>query len=174
MILELNNRLKGSILDVGGGGECVIGQLFGSAVIAIDCSQDELDDAPDCCEKRLMDAAELTFPDASFDNVTFFYSLMYMTRDTQQKAVAQAARVLKPGGLLHIWDAKIASAYPDPYIVDLEIHAGDLTIPVTYGIVKAEGQSADAFLQLLNENGLRILQTTSECGQFYIAAEKRR
>lgn len=172
MILKLQKNIKGSILDVGGDGECVIGQIYGSAVTAIDCSQAELDEAPDCCEKRLMDAADLAFPDHSFDNVTFFYSLMYMTRDTQQMAIAEAARVLKPGGMLHIWDTDIASAYPDPHMVDLMILAGERTIPVSYGIVKAEGQSMDSVLALLNTAGLHITGTAHDSSQFHITAQK--
>ena len=78
MIIEIEKNLKGSTLDIGGGGEAVIGRIYGDQVTAIDNRQEELDEAPDCCAKRLMDATDLKYADDSFDNVTFFYTLMYV------------------------------------------------------------------------------------------------
>lgn len=51
MIIKIESDLKGSILDVGGGGEAVIGQVYGDRVTAIDNRQEELDEAPTCCTK---------------------------------------------------------------------------------------------------------------------------
>lgn len=110
MVIEIDSDLKGSILDIGGGGEAVIGQMYGNRVTAIDNCQEEIDEAPDCCTKLLMDAGELSFSDGSFDNVTFFYTLMYMTKETQRKAIREAACVLKEGGRMCIWDCTILSA----------------------------------------------------------------
>lgn len=102
MKISLNKELCGSILDIGGGGEGIIGRLYKSAVTAVDNMQEELDEAPNCCKKLLMDAAALDFADESFDNVTFFYSLMYMNTDVKAKAIEEACRVLKTGGVLTI------------------------------------------------------------------------
>ena len=55
MIINIDNDLKGSILDIGGGGEAIIGQMYGDRVTAIDNRQEELDEAPNCCTKLLMD-----------------------------------------------------------------------------------------------------------------------
>lgn len=174
MNIKLSRDIAGSILDIGGGGECVIGQVFGDAVIAVDISQEELDEAPDCCKKQLMDARDLRFPDGSFDNVTFFYALMYMSRDTQRQAIAEAARVLRPGGMIHIWDADIRSACPEPFIVDLDIAAGRKTIRVSYGIVKDEAQDSDAILRHLEAAGLSPARASvsKQNGQFFIRATK--
>ena len=60
-MIKLCRELKGTVLDIGGGGEGVIGQLYGKQVTAIDNRQEELDEAPDCCEKVLMDATQMTF-----------------------------------------------------------------------------------------------------------------
>lgn len=109
-MIILEHELEGSILDIGGGGEGTIGRLYGTQVIAIDNRQEELDEAPEGFEKVLMDARSLDFPDEHFDHVTFFYSLMFMDADTHKQAVSEAARVLKKGGYLHIWDAEIVSA----------------------------------------------------------------
>jgi len=172
MTIEIKSDLKGSILDIGGGGEAVIGQIYCDKVTAIDNRQEELDEAPDCCSKLLMDATELKFSDCSFDNVTFFYTLMYMTADTQQKAICEAARVLRVGGLISIWDCNINAAYPEPFIVDLDIHTGNDTIHTTYGIVKKDTQSLDSIIDLVEHTGLNIVFLKEDNGQFQIQCTK--
>ena len=157
--IRLRRELQGSILDIGGGGEGVIGQIYGSQVTAIDNRQEELDEAPDCCQKILMDAEALAFPNGSFDNVTFFYSLMYMGKETQKKALGEAARVLKQGKQLVIWDTAIDSAYPEPFLVELEIDANGKRIHTTYGVVKSDGaQDSSRFIDLCREIGLELVE----------------
>lgn len=172
MIIEIKKNLIGSILDVGGGGEAVIGQIYKDRVIAIDNRQEELDDAPDCCSKQLMDATELLFPDDSFDNVTFFYTLMYMREESQLKSICEAARVLRVGGLMNIWDCDICAAYPEPFIVDLDIKTDNKTIHTTYGIIKKDIQSSDSIVHLLEHAGLRIDFLQEKEGQFHIICKK--
>ena len=172
MVVEINSDLKGSILDIGGGGEAVIGQIYGNRVTAIDNCQEEIDEAPDCCTKLLMDARKLSFHDGSFDNVTFFYTLMYMTKETQRKAICEAARVLKAKGKMCIWDCTILSAYPDPFVVDLDIQTVNKRIHTSYGIVKQDTQSSDSVSQLLKDAGLHIISLNAEGGQFSIQCIK--
>lgn len=172
MNIEISDNIIGSILDIGGGGEGVIGQFFGNRVVAIDNAQEELDEAPDCCKKRLMDATELLFQDSSFDNVTFFYSLMYMTEDAQKAAILEAARVLKPEGSLYIWDADIRCAYPQPYVVDLDIASEKKEIHVSYGIVKTDTQNSDTILRFLQDAGLSAESTSKKDGHFFICCKK--
>lgn len=170
--LEIHRDITGSILDIGGGGEGIIGRIYGAQVVAIDRSEEELDEAPNGCEKRLMDATDLQFPDRSFDHVTFFYSLMYMNRDEQRKALAEAVRVLRPGGAIHLWDADIDSAYPEPFVVDLEIVTDRFSVHTSYGIVKKDAQDADTILRDLSELGLVRCRCEKEQGQFLIVGEK--
>lgn len=172
MKIEIKKDLQGSILDVGGGGECVIGQIYGRQVIAIDRLQEELDEAPDCCAKRVMDAADLSFPDHSFDNVTFFYSLMYMGNAVQERAIREAWRVLRPGGKLHIWDCDIRSAYPEPHIVELDIVSEALHIHTSYGIVKDEAQDCASVVEHLKRLGRCELHASRHEDQFFIRCEK--
>ena len=172
MVIEIDSDLKGSILDIGGGGEAVIGQMCGNRVTAIDNCQEEIDEAPDCCTKLLMDAGELSFSEGSFDNVTFFYTLMYMTKETQRKAIREAARVLKEGGRMCIWDCTILSAYPDPFVVDLDIQIANKKIHTSYGIVKQDKQSSVSISQLLKDAGLYIISLKAEGGQFSIQCIK--
>ena len=98
--ISIWKELEGSILDIGGGGDGIISRVYGQNVTAIDNRQEELDEVPDNCTKLCMDARSLAFPDEAFNHATFFFSLLYMDADTQQQAIAEAVRVLKPGGVL--------------------------------------------------------------------------
>jgi ubiquinone/menaquinone biosynthesis C-methylase UbiE len=102
---------SGYVLDIGGGGEGIIGQMKPKQVIAIDLSKRELEEAPPGPLKIVMDATDLKFLDASFDTVTAFFSLMYMRPEIQQKVFAAVFRVLTPGGRWLIWDASIPAAF---------------------------------------------------------------
>ena len=172
MIINIDYDLKGSILDIGGGGEAIIGQVYGDRVTAIDNRQEELDEAPHCCTKLLMDAEKLSFFDGSFDNVTFFYTLMYMTAEEQQKSICEAARVLRVGKQMYIWDCDIRSAYPEPFMIDLDIRGGNNKLHTTYGIVKKDTQSSDSVVRLLESAGLKIESLQAKDGQFHIQCRK--
>ena len=163
--IKLQKNLVGSILDIGGGGEGIIGRIYGAQVMAIDNRQEELDEAPDGFVKRLMDAADLRFPDGCFDHVTSFFTLMFMDEATQRDAIREAARVLKPGGQLHIWDAAIASAWPEPFCIDLAIDAAGQSIQTTYGVGKLGSQSAGSLEALCLASGLIRQECTvqNEC-----------
>lgn len=165
-------ELKGSILDIGGGGEGVIGRLYGAQVVAIDICREELAEAPDCCEKLLMDATKMTFPDHSFDNVTSFYTLMFMDKLSQQQALCETARVLKPHGEVHIWDCKIDSAYPSPFCIDIEVALPNARLKTTYGIGKLNTQDIDSIIQMCEIAGLKILYAQTNDLHFYIKCEK--
>ena len=52
----------GYVLDIGGGGEGVIGRLNSLQVIAIDCVKDELEEAPKGPLKIVMDARGSAIP----------------------------------------------------------------------------------------------------------------
>lgn len=170
--LQLKPELCGAILDIGGGGEGVIGQLYGKQVTAIDNRQEELDEAPDCCQKLLMDAASMTFADASFAHVTCFYSLMYMTKAEQEKAIFQAARVLKPGGTLRIWDCCIRCAYPEPFVIQLEVQLPGKQLAVTYGIGKLDAQDEEMICAMCRTAGLQIRTLETDGLHFDIRCEK--
>ena len=115
---------QGHILDIGGGGEGVIGSLMGPDVIAIDIQEDELLEAPDGPLKIIMDARDLQFLDGSFQTATAFFSLMYLkTREDQLRVLREISRVLGSGGILHLWEIDLGHK-PDTeyeiYIVHLE------------------------------------------------------
>ena len=150
----------GYILDLGGGGEGVIGQLKGSDVVAIDFQKEELLEAADGPLKVVMDARELKFLDESFQTITAFFFLMYVRKKEDQLLVFQEAeRVLKPGGTLHIWEVDISkkpktdSKY---YIVHLKYHIGDKVTETGYGMVWPDGvRGIDYYLDLANQAGFK-------------------
>ncbi len=170
--LQLEKSLAGRILDVGGGGEGVIGRLYGRQVTAVDCSQEELDEAPGGFEKICVDATALPFPAKSFDHVTFFYSLMYMRSEEQAKAIEEAMRVVKPGGSISIWDCEITSAYPEPFLAELEILLPKEHISVTYGVLKQDPQGLRSVSELCLRLGAALEASEEDGGHFFLRCRR--
>ena len=174
MPIQIAKELIGSILDIGGGGEGVIGRVYGQQVIAIDNRQDELDEAPNGFQKLLMDARNVDFPQESFDHVTFFYSLMYMDRDMQIKALQEAVRVLRTGGCLHIWDSDIESAFPNAFLVELNILLPQEQLNTCYGIMKEDAeQDSSLFVDLCCAQGLAVDKKSQQDTNFYLSFVKQ-
>ena len=171
-MLALDKEWNGKILDIGGGGEGIIGRLYTNQVVAIDIRQDELDEAPMGFEKILMDATQLKFKDNSFDHVTSFYTLMFMNNEAQKRAISEAARVLKNNGELHIWDCDILSAYPEPFCVDIAVQLPDEQIFTTYGVGKMDSQDETGIVEMcLNSGLILVTQKHSKYG-FYLSFKK--
>lgn len=97
----------GLILDIGGGGEGIIGQLKGNQVVAIDPTKRELEEAADGPLKIVMDANELLFLENSFQVVTSFFTLMYINAPQHEKVLGEVHRVLRSGGRFLIWDLEL-------------------------------------------------------------------
>jgi SAM-dependent methyltransferase len=101
---------KGLILDIGGGGWGIIGQLKGRQVVSIDVSPQELVEAPPGpLLKIIMDARALLFLDDTFPTVTVFFTFMFMAPADHEKVLSELYRVTEPGGRLLIWDV----VFPD-------------------------------------------------------------
>lgn len=171
-MLILRKELDGTVLDIGGGGEGIIGRLYADQVTAIDNRQEELDEAPGACRKLLMDATALDFASDSFDHVTSFYTLMFMDSEEQRQAVEEAARVLKPGGMLHIWDCEIVSAWPEPFCVNLEISLPDERITTTYGVGKQGSQDAQSMKRICRDAGLFLVTENRSDEGFHLVFRK--
>ena len=171
-MITLIKNLRGKILDIGGGGEGIIGRLYTSQVTAIDIHQDELNEAPTGFEKILMDATQLKFQDNSFEHVTSFYTLMFMNTDDQQNAILEAARVLKNGGELHIWDCNILSAYPNPFCVDVTIQLPNEQICTTYGVIKMDSQDENTITAMCLLCGLTLVSREHSKYGFYLHFRK--
>lgn len=173
-MIALDKELNGKILDIGGGGEGIIGRLYTDQVVAIDIRQDELDEAPTRFEKILMDATRLKFKDNSFDHVTSFYTLMFMNAEDQKSAISEATRVLKNRGELHIWDCNILSAYPEPFYVNVAVQLLDEHISTTYGISKMDSQDENSIIEICLNSGLILVAKNYNKYGFYLCFRKHR
>lgn len=79
----------------------------GAKVFGVECNPQQLEKA--LAEKPVGDevyyegrAEELPFADASIDLVVFFNSLHHVAEAKMGEALAEAARVLKPGGMVYV------------------------------------------------------------------------
>ena len=125
------------ILDLGGGGEGVIGRLRGRQVVAVDIRKEELDEAPSGPVKVVADARDLPFPDASFDAATAFFFLMYVSVTDRAAVLREAHRVLRPGGTLRIWDVAIPAPglrAAKTFAVPVRVELPERTIRTIYGV----------------------------------------
>ncbi|NPE08649.1 MAG: class I SAM-dependent methyltransferase [Asgard group archaeon] len=129
---------KGFILDIGGGGEGIIGQLMGNQVISIDKNKRELEEAPSDNLKIVMDATDLQFLDETFGTAASFYTLMYMDSETKQKTINEVYRVLKTGGKFLVWDSEIPGEKPNDkvefFVVPLQVKLPEKEIGTGYGV----------------------------------------
>jgi ribosomal protein S18 acetylase RimI-like enzyme len=152
----------GAILDIGGGGEGVIGQIAGDRVVAIDRLREELEEAPAGPLKIVMDARELGFLDKSFQTVTAFFSLMYMKGEDHPRVFEKVLRVLAPGGRFLIWDAVIPPRRGDkkdvvvfPMTIDLP---DGKVVSTAYGVRwPDEGRDEAYYQRLAGQVGFTIL-----------------
>ncbi|MDX8034453.1 class I SAM-dependent methyltransferase [Lentzea sp. BCCO 10_0856] len=82
-------------------------------VLGIDLSQQQIDLARVNVPGARFEKADMTaldLPDAEFDGIAAFYSILHVPRDEQPALVAQIARWLKPGGLFL---ASLGTGTPD-------------------------------------------------------------
>ncbi len=172
-----DNEHQGWVLDIGGGGEGVIGQLLGDKVVAIDLLKEELLEAADGPLKVIMDARDLKFLDENFHTVTAFLSLMYFKeKDDQQKVFQEVARLLKPGGKFHVWDvnlAEIPETEKEFYIVQLQYKIGTDYKETGYGMRwPMEPRGIDYYMEMAESVGLREDGSRRVGNTFYLILRK--
>ncbi|MHA1906003.1 MAG: class I SAM-dependent methyltransferase [Candidatus Thorarchaeota archaeon] len=168
---------EGYLLDIGGGGEGVIGQLEGTRVVAIDMRKDELEEANVGEYLRIiMDATELKFLDSSFKTVTAFFSMMYMNTETQAKVFNEVFRVLESGGEFHLWDLKIPKqpeGTKPVYAIGLMIHLPNTNIQTGYGCPwTGREQDIATFQKLGKDAGFKISEESVDDNVFYLRFTK--
>jgi len=168
---------SGYVLDVGGGGEGIIGVLKGDQVVAIDLRKSELEEAPDGPLKIVVDAREMVFLDRTFDTATAFFSLMYLkSTPDYQKVFAEVFRVLKPGGQFLVWDASIARpAETDKpsYVILLRVLVKDQEIETGYGQPwPEEPHNAASYINLAEEAQFRLAKEREDGRLFFLELQK--
>ena len=158
------------ILDLGGGGEGVIGCLRGRQVVAVDTRKDELLGTPAGPTKVVADARSLPFPDRSFEAATAFFFLMYVATRDRRQILEEAYRVLAPDGALHIWDVVI----PTPgkrarktFVVPVRVDLPGRTIRTGYGVTwKGREMSAGAIVETAHSVGF-VVTTVEQSGRTF-------
>lgn len=149
--IRIARELRGTILDIGGGGEGVIGRVYPGQVIAIDRLKEELQEAPDGPVKLVMDARTLAFCDACIDHATAFFAFLFMPASIHAEVAREVFRVLRPGGRFLIWDASFERA--DPFLINLAIDAAGQQLQTTYGVGREDSQDAQHFIAVLERAG---------------------
>lgn len=153
---------EGLILDIGGGGEGIIGKLNGTQVVAIDTSERELAETRNEALKVVMDATDLKFLPDSFDICTAFFSLMYIPKSKHSKVFEEAHRVLKGSGQFPLWDVRIPRTERKhrQFIVPLRVQLPDETVETGYG-VKWQTQDINHFKGLAKEHKFKVVDEWS-------------
>ena len=171
-----NVKMQGRILDVGGGGEGVIGQIKKEMVTAIDKKKNELEEAPDSGDlKIVMDAKDLKFLDNTFITVTAFYSMMYIPSSDHNIIFQEILRVLKINGEFLLWDLNIPSRTneeKDIYGVTLNIKIPEKIIEAGYGAYWVRRKDADYYKEVAKNVGFKILEEKVDNHIFFLRFKK--
>jgi ubiquinone/menaquinone biosynthesis C-methylase UbiE len=166
----------GLILDIGGGGEGIIGRLKGNQVVAIDRLKPELEQAPAGPLKIVMNAGDLQFLDASFATATAFFSLMFMPAAEHSTVLGEAFRVLAPGGRLLIWDIALPPRLDDPrdiLLFELTVSLPGAVVETGYGTFwPAVAQDLAYYTRLAVQAGFEV-ETQRETGRLFFLEVRR-
>lgn len=169
-------KTEGLILDVGGGGEGIIGKLNGRQVVSIDTSEEELEETSNDSLKVVMDATNLKFLPESFDACTAFFSLMYVPRKNHLKVFSQIHKVLKRNGRFLLWDVKIPDRNKDfrVFAVRLKIKLPGEEVETGYGTIWDKTQDIDDFRQLAAKTGFKVANEWCKNDVFFLEMIKKR
>ena len=167
-------KTDGFILDIGGGGEGIIGKLNGKQVVAVDTSERELLGTQNEALKVVMDATDLKFLPESFDVCTAFFSLMYIPNDKHLKVFKETYRVLKKDGKFLIWDVSIPEKRGDykAFLVRLKVRLPNEEVEAGYG-VKWQRQDIEYFKKLAEKTKFKVISEWSTGEIFYLEMTKK-
>ena len=167
----------GFVLDIGGGGEGVIGRLKGQKCVAIDIRKGELEEAAQGPLKIVMDARDLKFLDNSFNVATAFFSMMYIrSMEDHQKIFKEIYRVVRPGGFFYLWEVDLAERLDTDkefYVVNLRYKVNNEEFETGYGQRwPDEPRGEQYYLSLAREAGFHHLETERNGNTFTMAFQK--
>ena len=172
--LEKSYSDTARILDIGGGGEGIIGSIYGSNVVAIDKYAEELYETENESLKIIMDAANMSFIDKSFDAATLFYFFFYMTPDEKKAVLRECRRVLKKEGTLEICDISIPKYENGPkdiFIADLHIALPNhKKIDTKYGaMMREEAQDAEHIIRICEQARFKLTHSEVNNESFHLS-----
>jgi ubiquinone/menaquinone biosynthesis C-methylase UbiE len=162
----------GYILDIGGGGEGIIGRLKGQQVIAVDPNRRELEEAAEGPLKIVMDARDLKFLDGAFNTVTSFFALMYIQGPDHEAVLREVFRVLAPGGRFLIWDVILPRCLDESKVITafrLSVELPGETVSTGYGARWPEREQDLAYYRRLAEAvGFEVLAQRERGRTFFL------
>ena len=173
--IEETNWL-GRVLDIGGGGEGIIGRIVGERVVAIDHHRRELEEAPPGPIKIVMDARDLDFLDETFGTVTAFFSLMYIRGSDHSQVFAEAFRTIVPGGRFLIWDLVLPQCLDETKRIaaiplKVKLPAGE--VETTYGARWPDWNQDLVYYALLAEQtGFEIVERRDDGRTLFLDLKK--
>ena len=153
-------QLNGRILDIGGGGEGVIGQYGGNNVVAIDPSERELRGPPGDYLRIIMDGKNLKFLNETFDTVTSFFTFMYIPIEEHKLVFNEIYRVLKQNGTFLFWDLNVPKKFEESkevYVVRLEIDIGKKIISTGYGTKWNKELDINHYVKIGKDIGFKVI-----------------
>lgn len=165
------------VLDLGGGGEGIIGLMKGRSVIAIDKIRAELEETKNESLKIIMDMKELNFLDSTFSTVTAFFAFMYVPEIDFKDILKEVWRVLKPSGKFLVWDPVFKIPPEDKKnkkrpLIFLAVHLPDGRVVDTgYGGWMRD-QDINTILAPAEEVGFKMIERNEEEYMFYLKLQK--
>ena len=99
--------------------------------------------------------------------------MLYIPNDQKQKVLAEAYRVLRPGGSLYIWDANIPETADEKkyFVIPLKIVMPEETVETGYG-VHFKKQTLDMIRALAEEVGFNTVKEEMGEHTFYLKLNK--
>jgi ubiquinone/menaquinone biosynthesis C-methylase UbiE len=172
---DIDNK-GGWILDVGGGGEGIIGLLKGRDVVAIDMLKDELTETSNDALKVVMDARDLQFTDESFAVATVYFTFMYIPEEDFEVILKEIWRVLKHGGEVLVWDVVLRippeERETDKFVIILKtIFPNGQVNETGYG-GKLRERDADSILKPALKVGFKLLEQRIDEYHYFVKLEK--
>lgn len=129
-------RLDGDVLEIGPGYGATTRWLLDRAgrLAAVEIDPDLAanlsNEFGEHVDVRIGDGAELPFPDAAFDAVVCFTMLHHMPSPQQQdRLFAEAARVLRPGGMFAGSDSRLSLRFRLLHVRDTMVAVNPATLP---------------------------------------------
>lgn len=168
------SKTEGLILDIGGGGEGIIGKLNGRQVVAIDIRADEFKETRNQASKIVMDATDLKFLPESFDVCTSFFSFMYIDYDKHLRVFTEVHKVLRDEGRFLVWDARMPAEHGGytAFAVDLKIQLPNEEIKTKYGVKWNAQQDIEHFKELAQRTSFKITKEWMKGEVFFLEMMK--